>query len=260
MVVSRPQDEGGLAIGCMQSRRVVVTGGASGIGRATAIKLAAQGARVLAVDLNDGAGLDLAVQEQAEGRDLSYFHADVSREGDTAASVETAVATLGGIDVLVHAAGIMSGQLEDIRDQDEATWDRVIDVNLKGAFFMAKQVARVMVPAGTGVMILVASKAGVVIGSGSYPYGASKGGVHGLALTLDRHLGPHGIRVNVVCPGEVDTPLLRGSLAEAATRGGDPFAIEQTIGRLASPESVADLLTFLASDDAACVRGTVFTC
>ena len=260
MIESRSQDERGIAVGRMQHRRVVITGGASGIGRATAIKLAAQGARVLAVDVNDEAGLELAALATAQKWDLSYFHADVSREIDTTRAVETAIVNFGGIDVLVHAAGIMAGQLEDIRNQDEATWDRVIDINLKGAFFVAKQVAKVMVPAGTGVMILVASKAGVVIGSGSYPYGASKGGVHGLALTLERHLGPHGIRVNDVCPGDVDTPLLRGSLAEAVARGGDPLAIEQTIRRLASPESVADLLTYLASDDAACVRGTIFTC
>ena len=248
------------ASGRMHGRRVLITGAASGIGRATALNIAAQGGHVVAIDVDDTAGNELASDVQRMGLELWYVHADVSREEETAKAVESAVAKLGGIDALVHAAGIMVGQLEDIRTQTEESWDRVIDVNLKGAYFVAKHVAKVMVPAGAGVILLVASKAGIVVGSGSYPYGASKGGVHGLALTLERHLGPQGIRVNDVCPGEVDTPLIRGSLAEAAARGGDPAAIERTLRNLASPERVADLIAFLASDDASCVRGTVFTC
>lgn len=243
----------------LHGKRVLITGGASGIGRAAAMTLAGRGARVLVVDVDDAEGRLLIAEAGRMGRDVSFVHADISLEPETAAAVETAAADLGGIDVLIHAAGIMSGQLEDIRDFGEATWDRVIDVNLKGAFFVAKHVAKVMVPAGAGVIILVASKAGVTTGSGSYAYGASKGGVHGLTLTLDRHLAPHGIRVNDLCPGEIDTPLMRASLAEAASHGGDTVAIEQTLRRLTAPEAVADVLAFLASDAAACVRGTVFT-
>ena len=241
----------------LHGKRVLITGGASGIGRAAAMTLAGYGARVLAVDVDDAAGRHLIDKAGRMGRDVSFVHADISLEFETAAAVDTAATDLGGIDVLIHAAGIMSGQLEDIRDFGEATWDRVIDVNLKGAFFVAKHVAKVMVPAG--VIILVASKAGVTTGSGSYAYGASKGGVHGLTLTLDRHLAPHGIRVNDLCPGEIDTPLMRASLAEAASHGGDTVAIEQTLRRLTTPEAVADVLAFLASDAAACVRGTIFT-
>jgi NAD(P)-dependent dehydrogenase (short-subunit alcohol dehydrogenase family) len=245
--------------GPMSGRRVLITGAASGIGRATARAIASQGGHVVAVDVDDDAVRELVSESKgADGR-LSQLHADVSREVETAKAVESAVATLGGIDALVHAAGIMLGQLEDIRTQSEETWDRVIDVNLKGAYLMAKHVAKVMIPAGSGVIILVASKAGVAVGSGSFPYGASKGGVHGLALTLERHLGPYGIRVNDVCPGDVDTPLIRGSLAEAASRGGDPVEIERTIRGLVSPDSVAELLAFLASDAASSVRGTIFT-
>lgn len=243
----------------LQGRRVVVTGGASGIGRATVEALTAAGARVVAVDIDDAAGRTLVDEGRGAGGDLSYVHADVSREDEVGAAVDLAAETLGGIDALIHAAGIMAGQLEDIREHDEATWDRVVDTNLKGAFFVAKHVARVMIPAGHGVIILVASKAGVTVGSGSYSYGASKGGVHGLGLTLDRHLDPHGIRVNTVCPGDVDTPLIRRSVAEGATHGGDPAAVEEALRRLIRPEAVADLLAFLASDAAASVRGTIFT-
>ena len=215
---------------------------------------------MVAIDVNDVAGHELMEETAHIERGLLYLHADVSREEDVGRAVEKAITSLGQIDVLIHAAGVMMGQLEDIRTQPEETWDRVIDINLKGAYLMCKHVARTMVPARAGTMILVASKAGVVVGSGSFPYGASKGGVHGLALTLERHLGPQGIRVNCVCPGDVDTPLIRASLAEATARGGNAVDIERTLQGLAPPERVADLLAFLASDDAASVRGTVFTC
>jgi len=243
----------------MARRRVLVTGAASGIGRATATAIAAAGGRVAAIDVDDSAGARFEEEARARGFELSYMHCDVSNDQQVARVVENVARNFNGLDVLMHCAGVMAGQLEDIRTQDESTWDRVIDINLKGAYLMAKHAARIMVPAGSGVMILVGSKAGVAVGSGSYPYGASKGGVHGLALTLDRHLGPKGIRVNDVCPGEVDTPLIRASLQEAADRGGDPVGIDRTLSNLTSPEQVASVLAFLASDAASCVRGTVFT-
>lgn len=249
----------GPGVGSVRGRRVVVTGGASGIGSAVARRLIADAARVVVVDVDAAAGRALEEQAQGVGADLSFVRADVSREQDVVAAVGRSVEILGGIDALIHAAGIMQGQLLDIREFDEVTWDRVVDINLKGAFLVAKHVARVMIPAGRGVMILVASKGGVSVGSGSYAYGASKGGVLGLALTLERHLDPLGIRVHTVCPGDVDTPLMRRSLAEGAAHGGDPAAIEAMLGRLTDPATIADLLAFLVSDAAASVRGTVFT-
>jgi NAD(P)-dependent dehydrogenase (short-subunit alcohol dehydrogenase family) len=250
---------GPAADGEVAGRGVLVTGAASGIGRATALSLANRGARVVAIDIDEGAIAHLQEEVRASGGELHAIRADVSRDADVAVAVEQAAARLGGIDVLVHAAGIMAGQLEDIGRHTEATWDRVIDVNLKGAFLLARHVSQVMLPAGRGVILLLASKAGVTVGSGSFSYGASKGGIHGLAMTLERHLGPRGIRVNDVCPGDIDTPLMHRSLDEALANGGDPAEIARIRSHLTPPESVAELLVFLASDRAAAVRGTVFT-
>lgn len=246
-----------------RARRVVVTGGASGIGRAAARKLAAQGARVVVLDVDDAAGATLA-QSAASAHPaaaaqpaIAFIHADVSDAAETEAAM--AEARLGGLDVLIVAAGIMRGQLQPLTDLEAATWERVLAVNLGGALHACRAAVRSMLPTGSGVILLVSSKAGVSVGSGSYAYGASKGGLHGLALTLERHLGPQGIRVNEVCPGDVDTPLFRGSVEEGLRHGADPAAAEALLSRLTPTEDVDEVLAFLASDAAWAVRGTVFT-
>jgi NAD(P)-dependent dehydrogenase (short-subunit alcohol dehydrogenase family) len=243
----------------LKERRVILTGGASGIGRATGQLIAERGGRVVVLDVDDEAGADLTRAASLAGHDLAFVRADVSSADDVATGVTRALALLGGVDVLVSAAGIMRGQLRDIADLDEATWDQVVQVNLKGAFLITQQVAPVMVEQGHGVIVLVGSKAGVTVGSGSIAYGASKAGVHGLALTLDRHLGPKGIRVNDLCPGDVDTPLFRRSIAEGVEHGGDALAAEEALVHLTPVRSVAEVLAFLASDAASAVRGSVFT-
>jgi NAD(P)-dependent dehydrogenase (short-subunit alcohol dehydrogenase family) len=243
----------------IRGRRVIVTGGASGIGRATSELVAERGGRVVVLDVDAEAGADLARATSAAGGELSFVQADISSAEAATAAVSRALGTLGGVDALISAAGIMRGQMQAIADFDEDTWDRVLEVNLKGAFLISQQIAPVMVEQGDGAIILVGSKAGVTVGSGSIAYGASKAGVHGLALTLDRHLGPQGIRVNEVCPGDVDTPLYRRSIAEGIERGGDPIAAEEALARLTPVRSVAEILAFLVSDAASAVRGTVFT-
>jgi len=239
--------------------RVLITGGASGIGRAAALLLAQRGSRVMALDVDDATGATLATDASVPVERLIYRHADVSMEAEVRDAVAEAVERWGTIDALIVAAGIMRGQQQDLRAFEEATWDQVVDVNLKGAFLAAKHVGGVMLDQGRGTIILVASKAGVSGGSGSYAYGASKGGMHGLAMTLERHLGPKGVRVNDVCPGEVDTPLYRRSLEEALGNGADPAWVEEALARLTPPAAIAELLAYLVSDAASCVRGTVFT-
>ncbi|MFO1541438.1 MAG: SDR family oxidoreductase [Chloroflexota bacterium] len=237
--------------------RILVTGAASGIGRAAAVRLARHGAHVLATDVNDADGATLA--EEAGSGTLVYRHADVTDEAQVTDAVADAVARWGGLDALVAVAGVMRGQMQDLRTFELATWDLVVDTNLKGAFLAAKHAAGPMLAAGRGTIVLVGSRAGVSAGSGSYAYGASKGGTHGLAMTLERHLGPLGVRVHDLCPGDVDTPLFRRSIAEAVANGADPAWAAGVLAKLTPPDAIADVIAFLVSDAARAVRGTVFT-
>jgi NAD(P)-dependent dehydrogenase (short-subunit alcohol dehydrogenase family) len=169
------------------------------------------------------------------------------------------VAWLSGLDVLLHLAGVLLGPHVEIADFSEETWDRVLDINLKGSFLMSKHVAGYMQKAGKGVIVLTASGAGVTGGSSSFAYGSSKGGVHGLSMVMAANLGPKGIRVNDVAPGALATPLKIGQVEESFRRTGNRTEYEAAMKSLLPPEGVASVMAFLASDDADYVRGTVFT-
>ncbi len=244
----------------LTGKRIIVTGAATGIGRATALTVASRGARVAAFDVNDSAGSDIVDAIVSAGGSARYWHVDVSIE----AEVETAVAEAtdwlgGGPDVLLHLAGVLQGAWVDIAEFPETTWDRVLDINLKGSFLVSKHVAARMQQNGTGVIVLTASGAGVTGGSSSYAYGSSKGGVHGLAMVLRGHLADRGVRVNDVCPGNVVSPLKMEVIDEMYRKTGDRAAYEADIAGLVQPEGIANIIAFLASDEAAYVTGTIFT-
>ena len=194
------------------------------------------------------------------GGDARYWHVDVTDEHAVSNTVDEAADWLGdGIDVLAHLAGILKGSGLEITHVDDSIWDPVIEVNLKGSYLVAKHVARHMIARRSGVIILTSSGAGVVGGSSSVAYGSSKGGTHGLAMTLDTHLSKHGIRVNDVLPGGLDTPLKIGATEEHLVNTGDREAYENTMAGLSSPDGVAAVIAFLASDDADYVRGSIKT-
>ena len=170
------------------------------------------------------------------------------------AEVRTAVAEAsewfgGAPDVLLHLAGILKGAHVDITDFPVATWDDVIDVNLKGSFLVSKHVAGRMKEAGWGDRPYRLG-AGVIGGSSSYAYGSSKGGVHGLAMVLRDRLADHGVRVHDVAPGQVLSPLKVSVVEEVYRETGDRAAYEAELASLVEPEGIANVMAWLASDDA----------
>jgi NAD(P)-dependent dehydrogenase (short-subunit alcohol dehydrogenase family) len=185
---------------------------------------------------------------------------DVSVEADVQATVASATDWLGGgPDVLLHLAGILHGAGVDLAEFPEVTWDRVVDINLKGSFLVSKHVGARMQQNGAGVMVLTSSIAGVAAGSSSYAYGSSKGGVHGLAMVLRGHLADKGVRVHDVCPGNVVSPLKLQQLQAMYQASGDRAAYEAGVASLVQPEGIANIMAWLASDEAASVTGTIFT-
>lgn len=244
----------------LADKRIIVTGAATGIGHATALTVAARGATVAAFDVNDVDGLALVDAIARAGGSARYWHVDVSVESEVEEAVEEATAWLGGgPDVLLHLAGILHGAWVDIADFSEVTWDRVLDINLKGSFLVSKHVATRMQQNGSGVIVLTASGAGVTGGSSSYAYGSSKGGVHGLAMVLRGHLADRGVRVNDVCPGNVVSPLKLEVIEAMYRQTGDRLAYDAEMAGLVAPEGIANIIAWLASDEAAYVTGTIFT-
>ncbi len=241
----------------LKNKNIVATGGASGIGKAAARCCAREGARVAVVDL-DGAGIERAVREiESAGGNAEGFQADLKEEDQVRALFKNIGQTFGHIDGLIHAAGILEGALVPVDEFEAFTWDRVIDINLKGSFLAAKYTVPWMKKAGKGVIVLIASGAGVKGGSSSVAYGSSKGGVHGLSLVLATQLGNRNIRVHGVCPGGIETPLKMRVVQKQADAAGRDVA--HMAAGLGDPEGVGKILSFLVSDDADYVRGSIFT-
>jgi NAD(P)-dependent dehydrogenase (short-subunit alcohol dehydrogenase family) len=243
----------------LDGERVLVTGAASGIGFATVVAARAAGASVAALDLTDPCAPDGSLRHHA-GPELIGFEADVRDAAAIEDAVSATVARLGGLTAVVHAAGVMGAQAVPVDDVALDDWERVVTVNLTGAFLVARAAARAMRPAGRGTIVLVGSRAGVDEPSGSVPYGASKGGVYGLAMTLAAQLGPAGLRVHALLPGPlVDTSLARASIQAAIEAGGDEAALAERLARATAPAEVAATVVHVLSPAAAGLRGTIRT-
>ncbi len=242
----------------LDGKGVLIAGGATGIGRATALRCAEEGAVVCIGDINYGEGMETVGLVRSSGGTAHFLEVDVSRDEDAARLAAFAERSMDGIDALITAAGVFRGTLVPVDELEAEVWDTVLDVNLRGAFLAVKHSVPAMKRGGGGVVLLIASVGGVTGGSSSVAYGASKGGVHGLAMTLQSQLELHGIRVNGLCPGNIATPLMDRALRDMVSAGqGD--LVEERKARLANPDGVARVLAFLVSDDADYVRGTVFT-
>lgn len=241
-----------------EGRGALVTGGSSGIGRATAARLIAEGARV-AINGRDRQRLDAALRDlRSSGESpgavsgIAGIAADVSRADDVERLVAEALARLGRIDVLVNSAGI-DGAGADALDLSAAGWRHVLEVNLTGPFLVAQAVARTMAAAGGGAIVNVASLNGLAAEPRFADYNASKGGVVMLTRSLAVDLARRHIRVNAVCPGYILTPMTEGYAADPEVGAAIRAAIP--LDRVGDPAEVAAAIAFLASDDASYITG-----
>ena len=243
----------------LDNKVAVITGGSTGIGAATAIEYAKAGAKVVFGDINEEDAEKTLKTIVESGGVAKFQRTDVTVETEVADLMKTADTAFGGIDALVTSAGVLQGPSVRIDDFEAATFDSVIDVNLKGTFYALKHAVPIMQKGG-GVILCIASGAGVRGGSSSVAYASSKGGVNGLVMTVENQVGS-GIRMHTICPGGLATPLKLGQIAESAKRDGqDPdAAVANARNSLGDPAGVARILTFLVSDAGSYMRGQIFT-
>jgi NAD(P)-dependent dehydrogenase (short-subunit alcohol dehydrogenase family) len=233
----------------------LVTGGGSGIGRAIALRFAAEGATVIALDVDEAAAMQTAAQA-GDGAEIVALPADVSDAEEVREAMEAVAGRWGHLDVLCNNAGIyLSGKGDTlVHELDEAVWNRVLGVNLTGVFLCCKYAIPLMLAGGS--IVNIASIAGLIGRDTAQAYVASKGGVIALTRTLAVHYAPRGIRANAICPGRVDTPLVAHDYATPEVR--EAFARAHPLGRFGTPEDIANLALFLASDESAWVTGAQY--
>jgi 3-oxoacyl-[acyl-carrier protein] reductase len=234
------------------ARVVAITGAGAGLGAATARRFAAQGDRVVVVDVDEDAAMETAGSIEADGGTAIAVQADVSDAGDVESFVERSVDEFGRLDVLHNNAGVPQ-QSTPVEGVTEATWDRIQDVNLKSAFLGAKY-AVAHLRETEGLILNTASTAGIRPRTGLSAYCASKGGMIALTKQLAHELAADGVRVNAICPVAADTDMLPAFTSDDLSV--PDMAETIPLGRLAEPEDVAGAAVFLASPDAAMVTGT----
>jgi NAD(P)-dependent dehydrogenase (short-subunit alcohol dehydrogenase family) len=236
----------------LKDKVAVITGGASGIGRGTALLFAKEGAKVVVADVNRPMGEETVRVIKGGGGEAIFQEADISKSEEVQRLMRAAADAYRKIDILFNNAAIfILGTAESLREED---WDRVLGVNLKGVYLCSKYAIPHMRRAGGGVIINTASPHSYASLTQAAAYAASKGGVLALTRQMALDFAPDGIRVNCVIPGAIDTPMLRGSLQKPGEM--DMWAKRHAIERIGQPEDVAKVALFLATDDAAFVTGS----
>ena len=238
---------------------VIITGGALGIGQATAWEFANEGATVAVADVDREAGEATVAEVERLGGEGLMVEADVSDSADCSRVVETTVERFGSVDILFNNVGIQPpASYTNVEDTPESMWDRIIGVNLKSCFLMSKYAIPEMRKRGGGVIINTASVQGLQSQPLVPPYAASKGGILSLTRQMSLDYAKDNIRVLAVCPGSIDTPMLR---AAAGVMGGDPdevvgqWGAAHPIGRVGTGQDIANAVLFLASDKASFMTG-----
>ncbi len=234
----------------LAGKSAIITGGARGIGRAIVERFLDDGANVVIADVLDDVGAD-TVKELSERGKVVYQHCDVTSGTDAEAAVAKAVSEFGGIDILVNNAGITRDSLLIRLSGDD--WDKVMNINLKGAFLMTQAAAKVMMKARSGKIVNISSVVGLMGNFGQSNYSASKAGLIGLTKSSAKELAGRGITVNAIAPGYIQTEMTE-NLPESAK---ESFLNNIPLKRAGTPADVANVVTFLASDASGYVTGQV---
>ena len=241
--------------GSLEGKTALVTGGGSGIGRAASLAYAKEGARVVVVDVNVEGGEETVLMIKEAGEEAILVHADVSKPEDTQAMVDQAVEAFGSLNCAFNNAGIGGGRDRLFTaDYLEEDWDRVISINLKGVWLCMKAEIPQMLKQGGGAIVNTASIAGLVGLTGTIAYVAAKHGVTGLTKAAAMEYAKSGIRVNAVCPGYIQTPLVQG-IFDRIEGYRERVAARHPMDRLGEPEEIAQAVVWLSSDAASFVTG-----
>jgi NAD(P)-dependent dehydrogenase (short-subunit alcohol dehydrogenase family) len=243
-------------MGRLTGKRALITGGASGIGRATVLLFAHEGAVVAVADIDEDGGRAIVREIASGGGRATFVRCDVTRDEDCRLAVERTVEELGGLDILFNNAGII--RRASVLETSAEEWDRVMAVNVKSVFLLSKYAIPVMARAGGGVIVNTASGWGLVGGPDAAAYCASKGAVVLLTRAMALDHGGQNIRVNCICPGDTDTPMLRDE-ARQLGESDERFlaqAAQRPLQRIGTPQDIARAALYLASDDSSFVTGT----
>jgi len=246
-------------MGLVSGKIALVTGAGAGIGRATALKFASEGASVMVSDIKADGGEETADMIRQTGGKAQFFKADISQSGDVAALIAKTVETYGRLDCACNNAGI-EGKIAPLAEQSEDDFDAVIRVNLRGTFLCLKAEIVQMLEGAGGAIVNIASVAGLVGFTGLSPYVASKHAIAGLTKNAALEFSKSGVRVNAICPGGIDTRML-DSLADqisgGVTSSADMLSPMHPIGHIGTPDEIAELVVWLCSDRASFITGAI---
>lgn len=239
-------------MGRLDGKVALITGGASGMGKVASERFAAEGARVVVVDFDEAGGTAVAA---SLGERATFVRADVSQWADCEAMVAHAMSTFGGLHVLYNNAGVFPGDDGGVLDTPESTWERVMDINLKGVWLGCRAGIPAMLESGGGSIVNVASFVALMgAATAQIAYTSSKGGVLAMTREIAVEYGRQGIRANSLCPGPVDTPLLAELMSDPARK--QRRLVHIPMGRLAQAHEIVNAALFLASDEASYITGS----